>query len=264
MRITGFGARLLPSIILSALLLAMASPSLGARLALIIGNRHYIHLDELAAPGSDAAGYAKLFTDKHFDQVILKHDLSLLDMDQALAAFVATIQPGDTAVFVFSGQGWDDGSTAYVTGVDAPVSASASLLRRISVPLVNGTDGIIERMAHRSARSVAIVDVGRESPFPSGATAAVPSPLPPNSFVMLSTGAGQKAFDALSLDDSSDESVFTRVYLPLLRSGETLLDAARAAQPRVANLAATIGGKQQPAYADSLLDDGCLFDQCGP
>ena len=50
-------------------------------------------------------------------------------MQAAVAQFVERIQPGDTAVFVYSGHGWSDGSTNYVVGVDVPDVDTVLLLR---------------------------------------------------------------------------------------------------------------------------------------
>jgi uncharacterized caspase-like protein len=45
-------------------------------------------------------------------------------MQGAVAEFVEKIEPGDTAVFVYSGHGWSDGSHNCLVGVDAPERTS--------------------------------------------------------------------------------------------------------------------------------------------
>ena len=49
-------------------------------------------------------------------------------MEAAVGEFVEKIEPGDTAVFVYSGHGWSDGAHNYLVGVDAPERASQERL----------------------------------------------------------------------------------------------------------------------------------------
>src|SRR5258708_40273043 len=76
------------------------------RLALIIGNDNYQHLEKLQKAAADARQYAAVLKSKGFDEVVLKTDLSRSDMDLAIASFLDGIQPGDTVVFAYSGHGW--------------------------------------------------------------------------------------------------------------------------------------------------------------
>jgi hypothetical protein len=108
------------------------------RVALIIGNDKYEHLQPLQKAVADATAYADVLKAKGFDQVILNTDLSRDGMDEAIAAFIGQIQPGDTAVFAYSGHGWSDGTQNYVVGTDVPASGSQELLARLSTPLRNG------------------------------------------------------------------------------------------------------------------------------
>jgi hypothetical protein len=121
------------------------------RVALIIGNDKYEHLQPLQKAVADAAAYADVLKAKGFDQVILKTDLSRSGMDEAIAAFIDQIQPGDTAVFAYSGHGWSDGSQNYIVGTDAPLSGSQELLARISIPLKDGAHGIIDEIDRQGA-----------------------------------------------------------------------------------------------------------------
>jgi hypothetical protein len=72
---------------------------------------------------ADAKSYADLLREKGFS-VEDRYDLGFVDMQGAVAEFVEKIEPGDAAVFVYSGHGWSDGSHNYLVGVDAPERAS--------------------------------------------------------------------------------------------------------------------------------------------
>jgi uncharacterized caspase-like protein len=168
------------------------------RVALVVGNDAYSELPPLQKAVADATDFAAVLEEKGFDQVILRSNATRLDMDLALAELMDSIVPGDTAVFFYSGHGWSDGNQNYLVGVDAPKTAAESALSRISVPLQNGVNGIIDEMARRGATlKVAIVDACRDNPFVStvagrsigqsrGLTRIDP---PSGTFVVFSAGA---------------------------------------------------------------------------
>src|SRR5436190_462680 len=83
------------------------------RVALVIGNDQYQNLPILQKAVADARRYADLLKAKGFDQVLLKNDLTRGQLDEAIAAFIEQIAPGDTAVFAYSGHGWSDGAQNY-------------------------------------------------------------------------------------------------------------------------------------------------------
>src|SRR5262249_10920567 len=79
-----------------------------------------------------------------------------------------------------------------------------------------------------------------------------------------SAGTGQTALDALSNSDPDPNSVFTRVFIPLLKSKLPLQDATKQAQSQVVALARTIDHDQQPAYYDEVIGAACLSGDCTP
>src|SRR5271170_3880562 len=107
------------------------------RLALVIGNDSYQHIDKLLKAKADAKGYADLLREKGFS-VVDRFDLGFDDMEAAIAGFVDRVEPGDTAVFVYSGHGWSDGAHNYLLGVDVPNRTSQDLLTQLSLPIRNG------------------------------------------------------------------------------------------------------------------------------
>src|SRR5262249_45831863 len=155
-------------VVASAFLLsALIAPAhAGHRVALVIGNDQYQNLPKLAKAVADARTYAELLKAKGFDEVILKSDLSRDKLDEAIASFLDQIQPGDTAVFAYSGHGWSDGAQNYIVGTDAPLTGSQDFLARISIPLKNGINGIIDEMDQKGATlKVAVIDACRDNPF---------------------------------------------------------------------------------------------------
>lgn len=254
--------------------LVLTTSSHAARVALVIGNQDYLHLEKLQKSAGDAMAFGDLFEARGFDRIIVRRDLARQEMDQAIAEFLSIVQPGDTAVFVYSGHGWSDGVQNYLVGIDAPGRGSEEFLKRISVPLKNGVNGIIDGMAARGATlKVAIIDACRDNPFESeagtrsigisrGLNRMLEAP-PEGTFLVFSAGAGQVALDRLSEADPSPNGLFTRTFLPLLAQGMTLLDATKAAQEIVFNTASAAGYAQQPSFYDETRGNkACLWDGC--
>ena len=221
--------------------LCLAAPALAEnRLALVIGNDDYQHIDKLLKAKADAKSYAGLLREKGFS-VEDRYDLGFNDMEAAVGEFVEKIEPGDTAVFVYSGHGWSDGAHNYLLGVDAPTRVSQDILTQLSLPIRNGANGVFDVFERKGAGlKVAIIDACRDNPFlpPQGRKSyGLARGLRPEgiegSFVIYSAGEGQSAMDRLSVADTDPNSVFTREFLPLLRADLPLLDAIKIASKTV-------------------------------
>ena len=94
------------------------------RLALVIGEDAYEQIAPLRKAVADARGYAAALREKGYS-VSEGYDVKTFDLEAKVAAFIEAIQPGDAAVFVYSGHGWSDGAQNYIVGIDAPATASA-------------------------------------------------------------------------------------------------------------------------------------------
>lgn len=254
-----------------AMLAVSGTAEAARRIALVIGNDSYENLPVLKKAVADAKSYAELLRDQGFDAVTLHTDLNTFAANDAIAEFIAGIAPGDTAVFAFSGHGWSDGSQNFLIGTDAPHTGSPERLARISIPLKNGANGVLDDMDRRGAAlKVAIIDACRDNPF-AGASGTRAAGLsrglsriepPSGTFVVFSAGTGQTALDRLSDADPDPNSVFTRIFVPLLRAGLTLQEATKQAQEQVTDLAGTVPHDQQPAYYDEVRGSACLASEC--
>src|ERR1700677_320646 len=113
--------------------LLVPSPVFAAKLALVIGNDNYQNIQRLEKAVADAKGYADVLHAKGFE-VHDGYNLSHEQINVAVADFIDQMKTGDTAVFVYSGHGWSDGTRNYIIGVDAPASAGKEKLRAFSKP----------------------------------------------------------------------------------------------------------------------------------
>lgn len=263
-----FAAAALASLLISPL---PTTASAERRVALIIGNDQYQSLPALKKAAADAQSYADVLQAKGFERVIVKTDLTRAQMVEAIAAFIDEIQPKDTAVFAYAGHGWSDSTVDYIVGTDAPHTGSQEFLKLISIPLKNGQDGIIDEMQRTGATlKVIIVDACRDNPFiaqPGKRGIGIERGLvridpPLGTFVVFSAGAGQTALDQLSNTDNDPNSVFTRVFVPLIRADLPLQDAMKTTREKVVALARTADQDQVPAYYDEVIGRACLSANC--
>lgn len=249
-----------------------ALPALAARHAFVIGNANYNALSDLQNTHSDAAAYAAAFEDMGYD-VHFFTDLTLDQTEEQFDTFLDALAPGDEVIFVYSGHGWSDGGTNYLIPTDAPKQGRDRQLIRASIALRNGVNGILDEFeAVGVSLAVAIIDACRNNPFqatPGTRSAAIKRGLAPvkaatGTFVIFSAGEGQEALDRLP-DDPADQilSVFSRTFIPHLKSGVSLERAISGAQIETAALARTVNGHQQhPAYYDQTLGETCLAGVC--
>ena len=255
-----------------ALCLFAASPGLAEKRAFIVGNSQYDELGDLQNTLSDASAYAETFSELGYE-VSYYEDLDLDNMGDRMDAFLASITAGDEIAFIFSGHGWSDGSTNYLVPTDAPASGIDRKLKRLTMALRNGHDGILDEIEASGAGLVlAVIDACRNNPFtpPKGRKSSARSrglarvTAATGTFVVFSAGEGQEALDRLPTDGADQKlSVFSRNFIPRLRSGVYLEDAISEAQLETAAMARSFGGHlQHPAYYDQTLGKTCLSGQC--
>lgn len=251
----------------------LATAAAAEKHAFVLGNAAYTDLSALQNTLDDARAYSEAFKELGY-KVSSHSNLGLDDMEDAIATFVAGIDPGDEVIFVFSGHGWSNGSVNYLIPTDAPAQGSDRKLARNSIALRNGDDGVLDDLERSGAGlTVAVIDACRNNPFkprPGTKSAAgmtrglAPVTAPQGSFVIFSAGEGQEALDRLP-DDPADQklSVFNRTFLPHLKSGVFLETAISNAQVETAALARKVGGHlQHPAYYDQTLGQTCLTNGC--
>ncbi|MCJ7873664.1 ABC transporter substrate-binding protein [Phaeobacter sp. J2-8] len=255
------------------LTLVFAVPAAAEKHALVVSNAEYLALADLRNTHSDADAYAALFREFGYQISRLK-DSDLDGMLNSFDTFLAGLEPGDDVIVVFSGHGWSDGQVNYLVPTDAPSQGSDRKLKRETVALKNGVNGILDEIEMRNTGlTVAIIDACRNNPFkpPEGRRSACMTrglaPLSPRtgSFIVYSAGEGQEALDRLPDDPPEQKlSVFTRSFLPYLEQRLHLEEAVSRAQVDTARLARGAGGHlQEPAYYDAALGFTCIAGQCG-
>ncbi|CAN0127123.1 unnamed protein product, partial [Chrysoparadoxa australica] len=151
-----------------------------------------------------------------------------------------------------------DGADNFLALKDAPYSSSEFALKRQTVSL--SADVMAELQRRQPALLFAIIDACRDNPFDLGTKSVtrglVRQEQLPGTLVVYAAGAGQKALDRLSPDDTSPYSVFTRSLLPKLKDPKRpLMRAVEDAKNGTTELAQSVAHTQRPAvYTDVSID----------
>jgi hypothetical protein len=259
------GARLATAALAAIALIASVALAEARSLALVIGNNAYVNVAALKTAVGDAHAVGDQLEKLGF-VVRRSYDVDRRAMSRTLAAFDAELQPGDRAVFFYSGHGFEISGANYLLPTDVPSAQlnQSALLRDASFSVESVIDGVRERGARLT---VLVLDACRDNPFappgraPAGTGGLARIDAPEGVFILMSAGAKQEALDRLSDTDDEKNSVFTRTFLrELAKPGRTLVQIAKATQVGVKELAATIGYEQTPAYYDQVIGDVVLSD----
>ena len=242
---------------LALLLQLTALPSYARRLALVIGNDAYQHVDRLNNAGSDAQAVAEALKQTGFT-VTLKRDLTLQAMKEALRTFKGQISGGDQVVFYYSGHGVQFEGTNYLIPVDL-MPQSQEQVSDDAVPLQRVLDDLQDQ---KTGFALAIIDACRNNPFKDsnhraiGGRGLAPVTAATGQMILYSAGAGQEALDSLGAGDRDPNGVFTRVLVKEIKNpgipAEQILKHVR---DQVVSLARSVKHEQVPALYDQSLGE---------
>jgi hypothetical protein len=246
-----------------SLMLAMSfAPSLAQaeRVALVIGNDVYPNLpkdQQLAKAVNDARTMGDALEAIGFT-VIRGENLDRQAMIDRVFAFTQAIKPGDTALLFYAGHGVAIGGGNYLLPSDVR-TANPGEEARVRAMAIGEADIIADIQDRKAKVAVLMLDACRDNPFrqpgltrSAGASRGLArSAEAEGVFAIYSAGFGQTALDALSSNDPSPNSVFTRAMAPALkRKGVHLADLVIDVRQEVAALAEKVSHQQNPAYYD--------------
>ena len=188
------------------------------RVALVMGNASYQHVNRLANPANDSEAMASMLKNAGFDVVSLKRDLNASDMRRALRDFSDQARDADMAIVYFAGHGIEIDGTNYVIPVDAVLERDIDAYdEAISL------DRLLTVIEPAKQLRLVILDACRDNPFGKsmkrtmalraiGRGLAKVEPVNPNTLVAFAARAGSTASDG-----DSKNSPFTAAlvkYLP--------------------------------------------------
>lgn len=133
------------------------------RVALVIGNGAYEHLDRLMNPINDARAVAAALWNLGFE-VIEVIDADLGETLAAMTTFAGRLRPGMEALFYYAGHAVQWNGANFLLPTSADVDSNADLLSQA----INA-NAIVEVMESAGARlNILILDSCRNNPFPDG------------------------------------------------------------------------------------------------
>jgi TPR repeat protein len=173
------------------------------RVALVIGNAGYRHVDRLANPGNDAKLIADTLKKSGFTLVGggVQHDLDKLAFDRLVAAFGKQIQGADVALFYYAGHGMQVQGTNWLV----PIDANPTRQQDLDFQMVNA-ELVLKQMDGAGTRlNILILDACRNNPFANLGTRAVQGGLaqmkaPDGTLISFATQPGNVAVDGTGAD----------------------------------------------------------------
>ncbi|HSA81820.1 MAG TPA: caspase family protein [Geminicoccaceae bacterium] len=133
------------------------------RVALVIGNGGYQHLDQLPNPANDARAVAAALWNVGFE-VIEVIDADLGQTLAAMTTFARRLRPGMEALFYYAGHAVQWNGANFLLPTSARVASNADLLTQA----INA-GAIVQVMENAGARlNLLILDSCRDNPFPDG------------------------------------------------------------------------------------------------
>ena len=254
------------ALVAAVVLVALSAPADARNLALVIGNDGYQNVPRLQKAVNDARAISAELERLGFI-VRRAENLDQRAMSRAIVGFQSDVQPGDQALFYYSGHGFEIGGINYLLPTDVPSAGprEQDLVKDASFPVDRIVDGLRQRGA---GVAILVLDACRDNPFATAGTRSLPGTrglarvdAPEGVFVLMSAGAKQAALDRLSDGDKNPNSIFTRTFLAELdKPGQTLVQIAKKTQVAVKALAASVGHDQVPGYYDQVLGDVVLND----
>jgi hypothetical protein len=129
------------------------------RVALVIGNSHYVHAAELANPVNDASDMAAALGKLGFT-VVDGYDLPKASLEKKVREFANELSGSDVGVFYYAGHGLQASGVNYIVPVDAELTTSEALdfeMVRLDV---------VQRAMERSTKTnIIFLDACRNNPL---------------------------------------------------------------------------------------------------
>ncbi len=229
------------------------------RVALVIGNAEYQHLEKLKNPINDARALAAKLKSVGF-AVTLLENLDRRAMVWSVSDWLRLTRSDQTAVIYYAGHGIEVAGRNYLLPVDMPLLnlGMEDLIRSEAISLDNL---LADVNAAPARRGIVILDACRDNPLAHGTRsvgstrgmARVDNPF--GTFVMYAAGARQTALDYSQGDGKN--GLFTRTLLKHI--GSSNLELRRLAikvRDEVARIAKTeFNHLQIPSYYDQMTGD---------
>lgn len=173
------------------------------RVALVIGNAAYQHVERLANPANDAKLIGNTLQKAGFTLVGggVQHDLDKATFDRLVQEFGKQIQGAEVVLFYYAGHGMQVQGTNWLL----PVDANPTRVQDLDFQMVNA-EIVLKQMDGAGTRlNIVILDACRNNPFANLGTRGVESGLaqmraPEGTLISFATQPGNVAVDGTGSD----------------------------------------------------------------
>ena len=233
------------------LFFGLCAPVQAKRIALVIGNDAYEHVNKLQKAGNDATAMARELTAAGFE-VQLHLNLNYRSMVRSVETLSKRITGGDEVVVFFAGHGVQIKTGSFMLPTDIEATTESEVEKT-----AYGVNDLTEKLSEaKAAFALVMVDACRDNPLKAagpgrsvgnarGLAAVEP---PKGQMVIYSASRGQQALDRLNDKDPNPNGIFTREFIAKMRKpGLKIEDLVRDVQDSVEALAQTIKHEQRPA-----------------
>lgn len=232
-------------IVLVLSIMAIGPAEAASRVALVIGNGGYTHVESLRNPARDAADMAEKLGALGFD-VVVGVDAGHRQFDELLSTTLERAKGASAVVFYYAGHGFE------VSGVNRLVPVDAVLRDRAKI--VDETidmNAVIEKLSGAGAQLVVLLDACRNSPLPpgvnldTGGAGLAKIETGRDIFVAFATEPKQVAGDGKGRNSAFTKALLTHMDRPGLSIADMMVDVRR-------DVFASTKGKQLPWDQSSL------------
>jgi uncharacterized caspase-like protein/TPR repeat protein len=237
---------------------ASTSPEIGRRVALVIGNQDYQHVEPLVNPINDTTEIVRMLREADFD-VTLGTNLDKKELEQVVRRFLRELDDGDTALFYYSGHAIQVGDANFILPVDAKLSSEYDLeFESLKV------SHLLDYMKAASSMQIVMLDACRDNPFEIGklfwgeeeyslgktrGLRRIPNKL--GAFISYATRPGQVAYDGEGPMSPFTTSIVGNALDPALEIKDLMT--------KVRDEVVRMTGGQQIPYEDSTLVTNFYF-----
>jgi hypothetical protein len=236
--------------------LAISTPAnADKRVALVIGNSGYLHVDRLVNPRNDANLIAATLSELGFTLVGggAQLDLDKQAIDHAVQEFGTQLQGADVGLFYYSGHGMQVRGSNYLVPIDANPTKEAD----VDFQMLDANLVLRQMEGAGTHLNLVILDACRNNPlamrgFRSATSGLAQMQAPEGTLISFATQPGSVAFDG-----TDGNSAFTKALAQTIRRpGLGMFDAFN--EVGLAVMRAT-GGNQQPWLATSPISGKFYF-----
>jgi uncharacterized caspase-like protein len=230
------------------------------RVALVMGNQDYRHINKLENAVADARAMAAMLRSRNFE-VVDGYDLDRSQMNRLFNRFESSMSAGAVAVLYFAGHGVQVGGINVLVPVDMQPENERDLLDD-GIPM----PALMERMAGVNGRrdgglNLLIIDACRDNPFRAagrslGVTRGLAAGGAAGAMVIYAAASNQRALDKLGPADRDPNGVLTRTLLRAMAvPGLPVREMVARVRQEVAQAARGSGYEQTPAVYDEAEGD---------